>query len=381
MTKEKLTEIQLGQSKNLASLSLFVSGIAHELGNLNNCLTFNIPILRDYLKELIPILDDYAKRQQDFEMLGMSYPKFREDVFRILDSIEHASDRIVETGSGLREFIKMASQEERRSVDVAKVIKKSVAVCRGKIRMKVKSFEINIDPDQRIYELYEDNNFYSIPFYVKPDTTTPTITLTIDGNDILDGEYISPNPEIHIELNDQSLLPIIEPNSVMVYLNEELIPSDTSIIIYQFSENNPKVSVDFTPTLPDGEYELRVLWRDYNGEIVDSSGVVKYFLVSNEAKILNVYNYPNPTSGETHFTFKLTQIPEEIKIKIFTIAGRLVKEIKLTSTGLKFDFNKIYWNGRDEEGDILANGVYLYKVIMKAGDKTEDVIQKLAIVR
>lgn len=147
MTKEKLTEIQLGQSKNLASLGLFVSGIAHELGNLNNCLTFNIPILRAYLKVLIPILDDYAKREQDFELFGMSYPDFREDVFKILDSIEHASNRIVETGSGLREFIKMASEEKRRSVDVGKVIKKSVDVCRGQIRRKVKSFEINIADD------------------------------------------------------------------------------------------------------------------------------------------------------------------------------------------------------------------------------------------
>jgi flagellar hook assembly protein FlgD len=83
----------------------------------------------------------------------------------------------------------------------------------------------------------------------------------------------------------------------------------------------------------------------------------------------------------SHFTFKLTQIPEEIKIKIFTIAGRLVKELKLSSADLKYDFNKIYWNGRDADGDILANGVYLYKVIMKAGDKTEDVTQKLDIVR
>jgi signal transduction histidine kinase len=147
MTKEKLIEKQLGQSKNLASLGLFVSGIAHELGNLNNCLTFNIPILRDYLKKLIPIIDDHVKRQQDFELFGMPYPEFQKDVFRILDSIEHASNRIVETGSGLREFIKTASEEKRRWVDVEKVIKKSVAVCRGQIRRKVKTFEINIAKD------------------------------------------------------------------------------------------------------------------------------------------------------------------------------------------------------------------------------------------
>lgn len=147
MTEEKLIERQPGQSHNLASLGLFVSGIAHELGNLNNCITFNIPILKDYLKKLIPIIDDYAKNHQDFELFGMSYHEFQEDVFRILDSIEHASNRILETGSGLREFVKTASEEKRRWVDVGKVIKKSVAVCRGQIRTNVKSFELNIADD------------------------------------------------------------------------------------------------------------------------------------------------------------------------------------------------------------------------------------------
>jgi hypothetical protein len=244
-----------------------------------------------------------------------------------------------------------------------------------------KTFLINIDSDNKIRELFEDNNFFSVPFFIKPDTTKPVITLTIDGNDILDGEYVAPNPTIHIELNDQSLLPISDPSSVLVYLNDELIPADTSIIIYQFSETNPKVTVDFTPVLTDGEYAIKILWKDSGGNIVDSSGVEKFFLVSNEAKLLNVYNYPNPTSGETHFTFKLTQLPEEIRIKIFTIAGRLVREIKLSSSELKYDFNKIYWDGRDEDGDVLANGVYLYKVIMKAGEKAEEVTQKLAIVK
>lgn len=244
-----------------------------------------------------------------------------------------------------------------------------------------KTFLINIDSDNEIRELFEDNNFYSVPFFVQPDTTIPTITLTFNGNDILDGEYISPAPVIHIELNDQSLLPINDPSSVMVYLNDELIPTDTSIINYTFSTTNPKVKVDFTPVLEDGEYSMRVLWKNSEGNIVDSSGVKKFFLVSNEAKLLDVYNYPNPTTGETHFTFKLTQIPEEIRIKVFTIAGRLVKELKYSSADLKYDFNKLYWDGRDEDGDVLGNGVYLYKVIMKADDKTEDVIQKLAIVK
>jgi hypothetical protein len=55
--------------------------------------------------------------------------------------------------------------------------------------------------------------------------------------------------------------------------------------------------------------------------------------------------------------------------------------LSVPASDLSYDFNKIYWNGKDEDGDDLANGVYLYKVIISAGDKTEDVIQKLAIVR
>jgi len=43
--------------------------------------------------------------------------------------------------------------------------------------------------------------------------------------------------------------------------------------------------------------------------------------------------------------------------------------------------DSIYWDGRDEDGDTIANGVYLYKVIMKAGEKSEEVTQKLAIVK
>ena len=54
-----------------------------------------------------------------------------------------------------------------------------------------KSFLINIDSDNQIRELFEDNNFFSVPFFIKPDTTKPVITLTIDGNDILDGEYVA----------------------------------------------------------------------------------------------------------------------------------------------------------------------------------------------
>ncbi|MFC2102929.1 C25 family cysteine peptidase [Bacteroidota bacterium] len=246
-----------------------------------------------------------------------------------------------------------------------------------------KTFLIDIDSEKQVRELFEDNNFYTIPFFIKPDTSRPTLQVSFDGGDILDGDYISPNPEIKIKLTDETLLPITDSSAVTIFLNNEPVyyANNQSILSIDFNEQNPKAVVTYTPELEDGEYNLTVFGKNSLGSLVDSSGLEKRFLVSNEVRLLDVYNYPNPTAGETHFTFKLTRIPDEIKIRIFTIAGRLIKELKIPGTDLNYDFNKIYWDGKDEDGDVIGNGVYLYKVILTAGDKTENVIQKLAIVR
>ena len=147
ITNEKLMERKIAQNQKFHSFGLLVSGIAHELGNLSNCITFNIPILRDYLMSLIPIIDDHARNRDDFEFFSMSYPDFRQDVFRILDNMEHASNRISETGSGFKEFVSMASAEKRKWVEVGSVINKSVSLCRGQMKKTVRHFEMKIAED------------------------------------------------------------------------------------------------------------------------------------------------------------------------------------------------------------------------------------------
>jgi len=246
-----------------------------------------------------------------------------------------------------------------------------------------RTFSISIDSEDKVLELYEDNNFYNIPFFVIGDTTKPTMNLTFDGNDLFDGEYISAQPKIKVELSEPSLIPITDTSSIIIFLNNSYInyKGNEEVINVNYSETNPKVTVDYTPTLEDGEYTLRVFGKDASGNIGDSAGISKSFNVQSDAQLLNVYNYPNPFSNDTYFTFKLTQIPDEIKIKVFTVAGRLIKEIILNSSQLNYDLNKVYWDGRDVDGDVIGNGVYLYKVIMDVAGKKQDVIQKLAIVR
>lgn len=70
-----------------------------------------------------------------------------------------------------------------------------------------------------------------------------------------------------------------------------------------------------------------------------------------------------------------------MKIKIYTVAGRLIKQIEQNAINEKYV--TIDWDGRDEDGDILANGVYLYKIIVKTinGDFNKSVLGKIAVIK
>jgi len=93
--------------------------------------------------------------------------------------------------------------------------------------------------------------------------------------------------------------------------------------------------------------------------------------VINESKITHFYPFPNPFSTSTRFVFTLTgsEIPDEIKIQILTVTGKVVREITQDEIGIiriGHNITDYAWDGRDEYGDQLANGVYLYKVFVRS---------------
>ena len=102
----------------------------------------------------------------------------------------------------------------------------------------------------------------------------------------------------------------------------------------------------------------------------------------NELVIREVYNYPNPFSSNTYFTFQhnLTD-PLNVKIKIYTVAGRVIKEIE--SFNVNDKFVKIEWNGKDEDNNKIGNGTYLYKLIVETvnGEYKENLLGKLAVIK
>jgi hypothetical protein len=141
----------------------------------------------------------------------------------------------------------------------------------------------------------------------------------------------------------------------------------SGVIDYKFTE------------MPAGEHKIRIkAWDVFN----NPASVETYFSVVEEEGIAvhDVLNYPNPFSNSTTFTFQhnLNSFID-VKIKVYTIAGRNIKEIE--SAGISDRFVRVPWDGRDQDGAALASGTYLYKLIIKSadGEFQKSILGKLAV--
>ncbi len=245
-------------------------------------------------------------------------------------------------------------------------------------------FRLTIDPSNKIKEFYKDNNVFEKSFFVIPDTTPTSVTesslrITFDGTEIIDGDFVSAQPEILINLQYPVWFPVNDTSSIRFYLDGvEYFSSD---IINSFDTVNRIATYKLKPTLSNGDHLLKISGRDRIGNIDPNAFVERYFVVDDKLNLLDVYNYPNPFSDQTYFTFRLSQMPDQLEIKIFTISGRLIKSIRIGGAQLNYDFNRIMWDGKDEDGDKIASGVYLYKIIVRKNGESKNITQKLAVIR
>lgn len=232
-------------------------------------------------------------------------------------------------------------------------------------------------------DLIAENNTAYYMIYVNNIALADHLRVYANGTEVMDGDYISPTPTLLIRTSlTQEENPQVERSELFV--DKKPAVSVASMPLMKGGGTPVSSEQTFTPTLANGHHELKFRLSRMNllGEI-DSTERTVHVNVLNESRLLQVYNYPNPFSSETDFTFILTgtQVADEVSIKIFTVAGRKIREIVLPPSSLQLGFNRVHWNGRDEDGDEVANGYYFYQVRLKADDTTVSSIQKLVKIK
>ncbi|MGB8194687.1 MAG: C25 family cysteine peptidase, partial [Chitinophagaceae bacterium] len=254
---------------------------------------------------------------------------------------------------------------------------------------------VDVNPDNDQPEQHHFNNFMFRNFYVKPDKKNPLLDVTFDGAHILNRDIVSPRPHIQIKLKDEAKFLLLN-DTALTSVQLRFPDAANTLKTYNFNTDTLRftpaatgsdntATLDFFPQLTDKftegseeeEYELIVKGKDRSG---NKAGTVEYrvtFRVINKPMISNLLNYPNPFTTSTAFVFTITgsEIPQNMKIQILTVTGKIVREITKDELGplrIGRNITDFKWDGTDQYGQRLANGVYLYRVVSTLNGKRMD---------
>ncbi len=222
------------------------------------------------------------------------------------------------------------------------------------------------------------------------DNEGPIVNLYFDDGATASGDLIDGSVKLTAELSD--------PHGILIARSDGGVPmssgeidrpiilvaeADTHNFDIDLTDNFRVVPGDFRAgvierqlELPPGDYTLTLYCYDNFGEPGSASAEL---IVADGLNLSEVLVVPNPAPGATAFTFLSSTLPDQVRIRIYTPIGRLIKTLE--TTDLVTGFNVVEWDGTDANGRSLANGVYLYSLEARAGDDVSTVFEKFIMLR
>ncbi len=216
--------------------------------------------------------------------------------------------------------------------------------------------------------------------------TGPAVQLYLGSRSYRTGDLVGENPLLLVDLADSSGINTSTSgvgHRIEAWLNNASQSTDLTNYYTSKLDSYREGTIQYQlQNLPEGKNTIRVrAWNSF-----DNSGSTEtaFDVASGERlSVTDVFNYPNPFGASgTEFTFRQNQtVPLNVTVKIFTVAGRLIRTLEEYAPG--DSFVKVPWDGRDRDGDVIANGVYLYKLIVRTADGrfSSEALSKLSKVQ
>ena len=219
------------------------------------------------------------------------------------------------------------------------------------------------------------------------DKQGPEIDIFINDESFVNGGTTAPDALLLVKLKDEfginttgngighDLVAILDNNTdKQIILNDYYLSEQDSFncgtVRYPLSE------------LTIGNHTLTVRAWDIANNVSENS--IDFTVVSDEDFTLeHVLNYPNPFTTHTDFYFEHNRIGTQldIVIQIFTISGKLVKTLTSSQLTKGNRSEPISWDGRDDFGDKLGKGIYIYKLkVRNENGEIAEKTEKIAIL-
>lgn len=223
------------------------------------------------------------------------------------------------------------------------------------------------------------------------DNEGPTITLFMNDENFISGGITNEAPTLLAKLQDENgintasgighdIIAILDGDEANPFKLNDYYQSDVDN--YQAG----KVSYPFRDLEPGLHTLTFKAWDVYNNSSTSEIQFVVYN--QNESLVIeNVLNYPNPFVNYTEFWFNHNSSGVlDVSVQIFTVSGKLVRTINGQTLGGSKNTSSvsrdITWDGRDDFGDKIGKGVYVYKLTVRSNEINKQVekYQKLVIL-
>jgi hypothetical protein len=234
----------------------------------------------------------------------------------------------------------------------------------------------SIREDSLLFAVIRRSGLYTILWTA--DSQPPELDAAFDGRPYAAGAFTDRSAVISLHLRDQNGIDIGD-GKLSLLLDGRALDDASWSLPDSIADGNLIPLMVRTDLLP-GRHTLTVTAGDCNGNIAPPQELT--FQVA-EAFHLNLLGtYPNPFTIRTTFAYLLSSSAEKLSLKIYTAAGKLIRHFDGSNAEdpnpLSADYHEITWDGKDEEGFEVANGVYFYRLTARAGDKTEEKTGKIA---
>jgi len=232
------------------------------------------------------------------------------------------------------------------------------------------------------YVNYISNIEFAGHEYVADNPDVPQINIYLDNRKFREGDQVSQNPLLIADMTDSNGINILgaSGHEIVLLLDDSTEPVVvTQGFSYDLDSHTKGTLYWQLNHLEEGNHTLRLIAFDnFNRPSVKT---IDFKVAKNaDIQLTDLLVYPNPIKKDGWFTFHITE-DAYVDIKVYTITGRKIKDIKagLCSSG----YNQIFWDGRDEEGDRLANNTYFYKITAKqvSNSKKTEKTDKLIILK
>lgn len=225
-------------------------------------------------------------------------------------------------------------------------------------------------PQLRLESRVGDPGIYAV--MQNSDHQGPTIEITVEGQIYTPGGYVPGQPKLSAIVQDIGGVNA-SPGTFWISLDNTTV--DSSLVAVTAEGSGQALTLSVNPSFAVGDHTMSVAAQDLFGNV--GTAAIN-FQVAGEFHLDFIGNYPNPFKDQTYFAYRLSeQTTEPVQIRIYTVSGRLIR-ILYSASAQEINYGEIYWDGRDEDGALIANGVYFYKFIARRGDQEIEKTMKLA---